>query len=715
MSDQTWAPPGDHPYPPRNAQVVSPMFTGALDIRWDDPSVSVGNKATTYQQTCTFIQVTGVVETLQTATGSITVLTAPIGEGESVTVNGVELVSLAGARPAGSDAFDGSLGTPAAIAASIAEAINDGSLSGWGVVTAVANGSTVQITASEAGAAGNDISLATSVPGGIELSGLQLEGGQDPSAIEIGSKVLTAISTPRTDGSNEFTVGPSNFDTAASIAEAINDPANEFFFASATVVENVVTVCAAGIPDLKSSVLPVCTSSANIGISTGCVEKTNTAWTIVGVNVYRSDTGERGPYFRLNNVPVGGQFFRDYTDNILIEDEVVQWDTQWISKGDSSNADRWIFCTQRPISKRAGQAIHANSPADVTVKIDGVRVPVEHVFGQTGQITLVNQPTYDLGTEKMIPPLLPAEDGSSTVTVTYNSNRNLVKTDLETKAKIFYRLTTVAVDASKPSGYAETPLAWSPPLNVHQVESYDYIWREAVRRNTWILQQGGERVKLFIRRTTGVPCPCRRREQTPEYIAMPLNQGKVNPLCPTCYGTGFVQGYEGPIDIIIAPDDAERRVAQTPIGRRLEHNYEVWTSPSPMLSQRDFIVKQTGERYSIGPVRRPSNRGLPLQQFFSIAYLDEKDIRYQVPVTGVTELPWPGTRFTDQNTVAQPGDPHPVGFDYQATTMETEKEEIPDEREQRGRTPVWENITYAWPFFLLPYLWGAVGGGSWFV
>ena len=72
-----------------------------------------------------------------------------------------------------------------------------------------------------------------------------------------------------------------------------------------------------------------------------------------------------------------------------------------------------------------------------------------------------------------------------------------------------------------------------------------------------------------------------------------------------CYGTGFVGGYEGPIDIIIAPDDADRRVTQTPNGRRLEHQYEVWIGPTPMLSQRDFIVKQesefvAGDRWTLG-------------------------------------------------------------------------------------------------------------------
>jgi hypothetical protein len=423
-----------------------------------------------------------------------------------------------------------------------------------------------------------------------------------------------------------------------------------------------------------------------------CDGKSNGMWNIVGVNIYRSDTGERGPYFRVNALPVGGTFYRDCTDNVLVENEIVDWDSQWIQKGDASNNRQWRFRTRRcPVVKREGQAVAADSPTDVIVSIDGVQVPVHMVFGPTGEIDLINQATYDPSTEKRVLPLLPNPDGSSAVTVTYYRQGNFVKTDLDTKAKIHYRLTTVAVDptGTTPSGLVETPLGFTPPVSPVHTEVIDYIWREAVRRNRWILEQGGERVKLFIRRVTGVRCPCQWDERLFEFSEHPLNN------CLDCYGTGFLVGYEGPIDIIIAPDDAERAVRQTPNGRRLEHTYEVWTGPRPLLSQRDFIVKQNGERYSIGPVRRTQARGVVLQQSFQIQFLDECDIRYKVPVLGLERLPWPETRFTNpEDATCVESDPYPVGFDYQAQSMASEVGKVPDGREQRGRTPVWANITY---------------------
>lgn len=430
-------------------------------------------------------------------------------------------------------------------------------------------------------------------------------------------------------------------------------------------------------------------------LSTGpanCGGRDNSTWDIVGVNIYRSDTGERGPYIRLNSFPVGSTFYRDCTDNVFVENEIVDWESQWISKGDAANNQLWRFRTHyTPVVKREGQAVAADSPFDVIVTIDGQTVPVDMVFGPTGEIDLINKPTYDPSTERVIDPILPRADGTSVVTVSYYRKSNLVLTNLEHKAKVFYRLTTVAVDPTglSPSGYAETPLGFTPPATPMNVEQVDFIWREAPRRNRWILEQGGERVKLFIRRETGVRCPCQWDPRLFEFSQQPFNR------CRDCFGTGFLMGYEGPIDIIIAPDDAERKVSQTPIGRRLEHTYEVWTSPSPLLSQRDFIVKQHGERFSVGPVRRPAVRGHILQQHFTIRYIDEQDIRYEVPLAGTSLLPWPETRYTrPEDAPCVEADPYPVGYDYEATAMGTEVAKIPDGREQRGRTPVWANITY---------------------
>ncbi len=696
--------PGSFPWPPPNLQVFSAFRVGQVDLRWDDPSaVAVGGGSVVPVRASGTVTVAGVPNTLQTATGSITVVSAPVPSGATVFVGGIPLTSIDGVPAPGSDTFDGRGPSVSDIATSIASAINDGTVSGWGVATASADGSSVHIVAGTPGDAGNDTTLSSDTVL-LTVSGVYLAGGLDPDTLSIGLITLSAVTGARSAGT--FTVGPTNFDTATSLAAAINDPVNHLVgTVVATATADVVQVTAA-LTGTDGNAIPLQTSTATLvlsgpylsnGAGADCPPVNNTAWTIVGVNIYRSDNGQRGPYVRVNRVPIGSLAYRDAVDNTLIENEVVRWDGDWLSKASDPNNADWIFRAKfTPVVKAYGQAVAANAPSDVILRINGVGIPVQSVFGPTGDVTLINQPTWDLARERWVPPVLPTE--ASEVVITYRYNANLIPTDLDRTNQVFYRVTTVAIDetGTSPSGLVETPLGYCPPVGLAEAETVDWIWREAKRRNLFILEQGGERVKLFKRKVSGLPCYCHLDPVTREYGQQPSAR------CPTCFGTGFVGGFDGPTDIILAPDDAERRVSQTPNGRRLEHGYEVWTTENPSITQRDFIVKQTGERYSIGAVRRPAIRGLPLQQHFNIQYFDEQDLRYKVPVTGTDDLPWPETRYTNPElSPCEDTEPYPTGFDYQATPMGTEVPKIPDGREVRGRTPVWANTTY-----------GGKGGGS---
>lgn len=422
----------------------------------------------------------------------------------------------------------------------------------------------------------------------------------------------------------------------------------------------------------------------------------NTAFIILGVNIYRSDVSDRGPYHRVNPYPVGGSFYRDRSDNIFIDREVVSWES-WANPSVAPTHPKWVLQTRFPIVKREVHGLfdrptNANAPTDVKLHIDGELVPVESVFGPTGEVKLIDKGRISNVDDKTIPAVLPTED--SEVLVSYYTNRNHIRSGLD--AKIYYRLATVGIHPDNPDVVIETPLENCPPLANVAIEQLDYIWKEAIRRNNWILEQGGERVKVFVRKQSGPRCFCGRDARQVEYSAQPDNS------CKYCYGTGFLGGYEGPYEVIIAPDDAERRISQGPTGRHMHHNYEVFMGPSPLLTQRDFIVKQTNERYSVGAVRRPTNRGAILQQHFTIAYIDSADIRSKVPIS-VSDLTFPETRTghhigpagNESSWWASDGSgaQYPVGPNS-TSPMTTEKSNIPDERQKRGRTPAWENIEY---------------------
>lgn len=690
-----WSPTQNWPYPPANVTAMSAFSGTDVDLRWDDPATLNTGPASPSTRAAMTVTVVGSPATLQAATGTITVVVAPIPVGTEIVIGGEILTSVAGA-PVNPDDFDGSSLDRATVAASIVAAINSGSVATWGIATAVAVSNVITLTAGLAGAEGNTIAMSSS---SLDLMLTAFAGGRDPSTLTIGGQVLVAVPT-RTLGGMDFGVGPTNFDTAASIAAAINDRTNTLGFISARILNGDQVVLSAFQDGTMGNGITVTTTSDALTLSNGqtaggsgipCTGKSNSAWTIVGVNIYRSDSGERGPYIRVNKIPLGTLFYRDRTDIRRVHDEIVAWDGSWIYRGDAPNDPIWRFRTQfRPVVKAIGNAIPANSSNDVEVFVDGVRMPLAGVFGPTGEIDLNLAPIWNPATENLSTAPTPTEN--SLVTVSYHYGRgNVLSMGPDLRPRVFYRITTVAIDptGTTPSGLIETPLEYCEPITPFNSEKLDYIWREAIRRNRFILEQGGERVKLFLRKITGVPCTCVWDARLREYMGQPLND------CQSCYGVGWLAGYEGPIDIIIGPDESERRVTQTPNGRRLENTYEVWIGPTPMVSQRDFIVKQNGERFSIGPVRRTQIRGLTLQQAFQIGYLPETDIRYQVPMGDLERLAWPETRYTrPEGSPCADAPPYPVGYDYQATPMGTEVAKVPDGREIRGRTPVFANLMY---------------------
>lgn len=388
-------------------------------------------------------------------------------------------------------------------------------------------------------------------------------------------------------------------------------------------------------------------------------------WNILGVNIYRSTDSEYGPYQKLNDEPIQATFWRDETRNEKVAKEDVS--DRFVARGEDNEQGRWIFKTENfPIVKNDEEATPANHPSDVKVWIDGTEVTPKAVLGESGEVELSRAPTYDQSTNEKVEPVLP--DPDSKVECTYRYNTNVMKR--RHFQRIFYRVTTVG-RRDWDGELRETPLESCDAKTIHHMENLDYIWEEAIRRNGWILDQAGERVKVFIRKYMGERCECYDHD---------FNDAKQD--CQTCYGTGIQGGFEGPYDMTIAPMDAEKAIDFDEEGLHVSQEYDTWTGPSPLLSQRDFIVKMNNDRLGISAVKTPTNRGNILQQHFNVEMMDEEDIRYEVPVTGTQNFAYPETRNI------QPGDDpteprHP---------MITEDEDVVDERENRGRTVTYENI-----------------------
>jgi len=380
----------------------------------------------------------------------------------------------------------------------------------------------------------------------------------------------------------------------------------------------------------------------------------NSRFTVLGVNVYRSDGGE---FYLVSPTPSQALFFRDQAQDVAVVDEVVTgaFLSRMAAEAPVLQPAHW------PITRPGTRGKPADRPEDVVLRINGAPVRVARVVGDRGMVYLDASTGWDIMTQQFIPPVLPGP--GDVVTLSYGWTRRVVPTE-PTLRRVSYKLTTVA---SSGSGTVETPLADCQPLTADATEQVDWIWREAMRRNRWILGQGGEFVKVFLRKAFGSRCSCWQTD---------YKQAENDH--PVCFGTGWVGGYDGPYEMIIGPPEGPRTRRQEKQGLKIDQRQEVWTGATPLLCQRDFIVRQNGDRFGIGAITIQSARGNILQQHFEIAVLPEKDVRYRVPVTGTTDLAFPQTRLPNEFVATEP--------------MVTDRPGWPAERERRGRTVTFENV-----------------------
>ncbi|MDO8640301.1 MAG: hypothetical protein Q7R33_02055 [Nitrosarchaeum sp.] len=270
------------------------------------------------------------------------------------------------------------------------------------------------------------------------------------------------------------------------------------------------------------------------------------------------------------------------------------------------------YCFQvqhTPITSSRVHKDYTDNITDVNVTIDGFSATIKSLDGLKGIVTLETERQYDNVTKSWFEPRIPTPE--SIVLVTYQYT--ISKIYLKLSKSPFYKVTAVLSDNS------ETRLEWCPAVTV-EAEKIDYMYLEAIRRNSWLLDQTGERVLLFLRKTTGVKCECLKRDERTH------NQPKVGP-CKICWGTGFVGGYEGPVEIRIAPFKTDQKINMTDRGMKLLNVEDTWTTISPTISQRDFLVRRNSQLYAIGPISQPKIKGVGVQQHFSVESLDSTDIR----------------------------------------------------------------------------------------
>jgi len=391
---------------------------------------------------------------------------------------------------------------------------------------------------------------------------------------------------------------------------------------------------------------------------------------ILGCNVYRSTDNPYGPYIKVNNDPITVLFYRDQTKEELIVHENATPSIKHILEP----RERWlVYSRYKPVIIPDSNGRATDRVMDVQVEIDNgdgvfMKVPAFAVNGIRGEIELIHYPVYNYELNQIIPARLPYPPNGR-VRISYRYLKHSVLTGLS--QRIYYKVTTVAVDPENSNATIETPLNEISERSAFDIEMIDYIWREAILRNQWILEQGGERVKIFIRKWMGEKCPSHQ-----------TNYGQSYHDCEICKGTNIVGGYDGPYSAIIAPPEAEKMIELADMGLHMRYDWVSWMTCWPFINPRDVIVRQNNERYVIGPVTPQGSRGAIYQQHFTMSYIDQGDIRYSIPITG------------GEDQVPTAYDPYREEAPTDASPAVNDKPEIPVERIIRGRTVTFENITY---------------------
>lgn len=334
----------------------------------------------------------------------------------------------------------------------------------------------------------------------------------------------------------------------------------------------------------------------------------------------------------------------------------------------NERAEYVIQTSKYPIVDSSGSHQQTDVTSEVSVSIDGKKGYVRYLRGFEGVIILETDRVWDELTRTWFEPPKPNEH--STVLVTYKVNNNSINTAL--RKNYFYKVTCV-------TNVDETDLDLIKPEYLSPAK-VDFMYEEAIRRNQWLLDQAGERVLLFIKKKAGQVCRCLKHD-----IKL-ITDGRAEQDCEFCYGAGFEGGYDGPFAIIVAPLTTEQRLTQTDRGAVLKYQIETWMGPTPLISQRDMIVRRNYDRVLLGPITRVEGpRGSIVQQHFVVEPLDTTDVRYKFPLQ-----PLP-------NYTQQPGIDKPGTTMYEISSPKEREELITNkgvDHVVRGRSINFENTNY---------------------
>lgn len=149
------------------------------------------------------------------------------------------------------------------------------------------------------------------------------------------------------------------------------------------------------------------------------------------------------------------------------------------------------------------------------------------------------------------------------------------------------------------------------------------VLKEIVRRNNLMLREiSGETVTFYIKKGAGERC-------TACYNELLKDTDTTKPLCPECYNTSYLGGFEKVTGLIRIKNNADS-VKQTEWGIRIEASKQGWLSDYPIVQNGDWVRTPAGEIYQLDSVKHKRVKGFLTFQSAELILLETGHLFYNI-------------------------------------------------------------------------------------
>lgn len=151
----------------------------------------------------------------------------------------------------------------------------------------------------------------------------------------------------------------------------------------------------------------------------------------------------------------------------------------------------------------------------------------------------------------------------------------------------------------------------------------DPVFREIIRRKKLVLnnpKMSGRTFSLIKRRTWGVHCPDSWDE---------ILMRDTNPDCPTCKGTGWVNGFFAPIKFKGMVTSSPKYNQITMYGEWMPSDVLLTTLGYPPIKPKDIIVDDKRQMWVARQIRPIERLGHTIEQSIQMSLISTDDIIYK--------------------------------------------------------------------------------------